>query len=229
MDAACASQVAFPLLHILGEALGSVRPWWMRAADGDGEGPFAVLAGTIGGAPPTLRVHNQIDLDDPDNHLHLLHRVTTGTTTTTSTTGTTGGSLTLTDPHGPVLWSPRPHIPEPVKNRFGFDAPGTEYLAEPSTSPLGPVNPPDYRHLLREQWPAAIGEDLRAARAAILGDLAAERPDQYHLTLCRMWQDLTKESGYPTLRPGQAHQPLSAGESRGPEPSTAGTTLTRGH
>jgi thiazolinyl imide reductase len=203
VDAACASQVAFPLLHILGEALGGLRPWQVTAASTDSGGPFAVLTGTIAGAPLTLRVHNQVDPDDPDNHLHLLHRVTLGTP---------GGSLTLTDPHGPVLWSPRLHIPEPVRNRFDFDAPGTEHLAEPSTSPLGAAGPPDYRHLLREQWPAAIGADLKAARAAILGDPDAERPDQYHLTLCRMWQDLTKELGYPTLRPGQSHQPLRTSE-----------------
>jgi thiazolinyl imide reductase len=206
VDAACASQVAFPLLHLLGEALGTVRPWQVNATSADTGAPFAVLTGTIGGAPLTLRVHNQVDPDDPDNHLHLLHRITLGTE---------GGSLTLTDPHGPVLWSPRLHIPEPVKNRFDFDAPGTEHLAEPSTTVLSAEAPADYRQVLREQWPAAIGEDLRAARAAILGDPQAERPDQYHLTLCRMWQDLTKELGYPTLRPGQHHQPLPARELSG--------------
>ncbi|WP_053667083.1 bifunctional Gfo/Idh/MocA family oxidoreductase/class I SAM-dependent methyltransferase [Streptomyces sp. MMG1121] len=206
VDAACASQVAFPLLHLLGEVLGTLRPWRVTAADADPDAPLTVLTGTIGGAPLTLRVHNQVDPDDPDNHLHLLHRVTLGTA---------GGSLTLTDPHGPVLWSPRLHIPEAVKHRFDFDAPGTGHLTEPSTSVLSSGAPAAYRHLLRQQWPAAIGEDLRAARAAILGEAQAERPDQYHLTVCRMWQDLTKELGYPTLRPGQAHQPLSAGELTG--------------
>ncbi|MFJ8313367.1 MULTISPECIES: Gfo/Idh/MocA family oxidoreductase [unclassified Streptomyces] len=207
VDAACASQVAFPLLHILGEALGGLRPWSVRAAQADEDAPFTVLTGTIGGAPLTLRVHNQVDPDDPDNHLHLLHRVTIGTA---------GGSLTLTDPHGPVLWSPRLHISEPVRNRFDFEAPGTEHLAEPGTSLLSPAAPADYRHLLRDQWPAAIGEDLRAARATILGVSGAERPDQYHLTLSRMWQDLTKELGYPTLRRGQSHQQLTADELRPP-------------
>ncbi|MEU6665609.1 bifunctional Gfo/Idh/MocA family oxidoreductase/class I SAM-dependent methyltransferase [Streptomyces sp. NPDC046727] len=203
VDAACASQVAFPLLHILGEALGGLRPWGVRAVASDTDAPFSVLTGTIGGAPLTLRVHNQVDPDDPDNHLHLLHRVTLGTA---------GGSLTLTDPHGPVLWSPRLHVPEPVKNRFDFRAAGTEHLAEPSTTLLSPEPPADYRQLLRDQWTAAIGADLRAVRAAILGEPDAERPDQYHLTLSRMWQDLTKELGYPVLRPAQSHQPLSAGE-----------------
>ncbi|MER6384963.1 bifunctional Gfo/Idh/MocA family oxidoreductase/class I SAM-dependent methyltransferase [Streptomyces sp. NPDC001250] len=206
VDAACASQVAFPLLHLLGEALGSVRPWGVSATAKDGDTPFAVLTGTIGWAPLTLRVHNQVDPDDPDNHLHLLHRVTLGTA---------GGSLTLTDPHGPVLWSPRLHIPEAVKNRFDFDDPDGSHLAEPTTSVLSTAAPAAYRNVLREQWPTAIGEDLRAVRAAILGDPLAERPDQYHLTLCRMWQDLTKELGYPTLQPGQAHRPLAADELAG--------------
>ncbi|MFH8630476.1 Gfo/Idh/MocA family oxidoreductase [Streptomyces lydicus] len=203
VDAACASQVAFPLLHILADALGTVRPWQVSAAAAAGDAPFAVLTGRIGGAPLTLRVHNQVDPDDPDNHLHLLHRITLGTD---------GGALTLTDTHGPVLWSPRLHIPESVKNRFDFAAPGTGHLTEPSSVPLGAASPPDYRHVLQEQWPAAIGQDLSAARAAILGAPDAERPEQYHLTLSRMWQELTKELGYPTLRPGQRHQPFSAAE-----------------
>ncbi|PJJ05984.1 thiazolinyl imide reductase [Streptomyces sp. 2333.5] len=203
VDAACASQVAFPMLHILGDALGAVRPWQVSAAAADEDAPFAVLTGRIGGAPLTLRVHNQVDPDDPDNHLHLLHRITLGTD---------GGALTLTDTHGPVLWSPRLYIPESVKNRFDFTAPGTGHLTESSSAPLGPAVPPDYRHVLQEQWPAAISQDLGAARAAILGAPDAERPEQYHLTLSRMWQDLTKELGYPSLRPGQRHQPLSAEE-----------------
>lgn len=185
VDAACSIQVAFPLVHILGEALGSVRPWRFQGQAGD---PFAFVTGVIGGVPLSLRVHNQVDPTDPDNHIHLLHRITIGTES---------GSLTLADTHGPVLWSPRLHIPDAVKNAFDFTG---DHLGEPSTTVLGHAQPPSYREILAGHWPAAIAEDLALGRAGA--------DAQYHLTLCRVWQDLTSQLGYPTLRPGQSHRPF---------------------
>ncbi|MFC9331198.1 Gfo/Idh/MocA family oxidoreductase [Kitasatospora sp. NPDC057015] len=202
IDASCSTQVAFPLVHLLGEALGAVRPWRISAA-GPGGGPFSLLTGAVGGVPLTLRVHNEVDPADPDNHLHLLHRVTIGTDS---------GSLTLTDTHGPVTWSPRLHIPDAVKNRFDFAGEGTAHLAEPGTVLLGPAQPPSYRRILGELWPAAIGADLLAQRAAILDEQGAERPEQAHLTFCRMWQDVTAALGYPALRPGQSHRTFPVAE-----------------
>ncbi|WP_031074642.1 bifunctional Gfo/Idh/MocA family oxidoreductase/class I SAM-dependent methyltransferase [Streptomyces sp. NRRL WC-3742] len=201
LDAACSVQVAFPLVHLLGDALGTLRPWKLEALPS--QGPFGLLTGTVGGVPATLRVQNEVDPADPDNHVHLLHRVTLGTA---------AGSLTLTDPHGPVLWSPRLHIPGAVKERFDFDGPGTGHLAEPTTTVLGPAEPPRYRDALGADWPAAIGADLLALRAAVLGEPGAERPEQYHLALTRMWQDVTARLGYPALRPGQRHEPLPVGD-----------------
>lgn len=202
VDAACSVQVAFPLLHILGDALGTVRPWGISAADG-ADGPFSVLTGQIGGAPLTVRVHNQVDPDDPDNHLHLLHR---------AAIGTAGGNLTLCDTHGPVAWSPRLHIPAEAKNRFDFAGPGTGHLEEPSTTLLGPAEQPTYRRALADLWPAAIGADLLALRADALGEARETRPGQYQLTLCRMWHDVTSHLGYPALRPRQVHQPVAVAD-----------------
>ncbi|MGN9841247.1 Gfo/Idh/MocA family oxidoreductase [Nonomuraea sp. H19] len=202
VDAACSVQVAFPLVHILAEALGVLRPWRIAAAPGIGEEPFTTLTGAIGGVPLTMRVQNEVDPVDPDNHLHLLHRITIGTE---------GGALTLTDTHGPVTWSPRLHIPDVVKNAFDFTGERTAHLGEPSTTVLGPQAPPSYRSILAEIWPAAIGRDLLALRDAITGDRtgAAARTEQLHLTLSRMWQDTTAQLGYPALRPRRVHRPLN--------------------
>ncbi|WP_328995847.1 Gfo/Idh/MocA family oxidoreductase [Kribbella sp. NBC_01245] len=198
VDAACSMQVAFPLLHLLGDALGVLRPWQVIAVGN--EAPMSVLHGTIGGVPLTLRIQNEVDPDDPDNHIHLLHRVTIGTSS---------GSLSLTDTHGPVLWSPRLHIPAAVRERYDFFGAGTDHLADASSIALGPATPASYREALSRHWPAAIGADLLAFRASILG--STYRPEQYHLTLSRMWQDVTSALGYPALRPGQGHQPLPVG------------------
>ncbi|GAA4004629.1 hypothetical protein GCM10022247_27070 [Allokutzneria multivorans] len=183
VDAVCGVQVSFPLLHVIGDALGTVRPWsFTKLMDGE---PFSVVGGQIGGVPITLRVQNQINPDDPDNHMHVLHRITIGTDS---------GALTLNDAHGPVSWTPRLHIPESVRTSFDFDAPDAAHLAEPCTSVLA-GNPSSYKEFLTAELPEAIGRD-------ILAMAESARPDQYHLTLCRMWQDLTSQLGYASLLTG---------------------------
>ncbi|RFA28579.1 thiazolinyl imide reductase subfamily [Alkalilimnicola ehrlichii] len=198
IDAACSTQVSFPLAHILGAALPTVRPWQLAEA-ATGQGPLQVLTGTVGGIPFTLRAHNEVDPADPDNHIHLLHRITLGFE---------GGSLSLTDTHGPVTWNPRLHIPDAVKTRFDFDSPDSAHLALPSTVPLGPPQPPSYRQLLERQWPQAIGRDLIALHDAVVGGAATGPAEQRWLTLSRLWQGLTAGLGYPAVQEGRRHQPL---------------------
>ncbi|MFC9249796.1 Gfo/Idh/MocA family oxidoreductase [Amycolatopsis thailandensis] len=196
LDAACAVQVSFPLLHLLGEALGSVRPW--RFAVAGTSGPFTLVTGEVGGVQVTLRVQNEIAPNDPDNHTHLLTR---------ATLGFEGGGLALHDAHGPVSWTPRLHIPDSVRGSFDFTAPDAGHLSGPSTAFLA-VAPPSYRDFLAEVLPSAIGRDLLALREAVLDPMNAPRPEPFHLALCRMWQDLTAELGYATLLDDPEHRPV---------------------
>lgn len=190
---AASVQVLLPLLHILGNALGGLRPWRLDAHDAGGG--WRVLTGEIAGVPTVLRVHAEIDPDAPDDHLVLPHQVTVGTD---------AGDLGLTDVHGPVTWSPRLHVPDAVKEHLDVDGPGTGHLAEPPVVVLGPA-PPSYRELMATAWPAAIGRDLLALRAG-----PDARHGQYLLSLTRLWHDATEAVGYPAPRPGQHHRPLSA-------------------
>lgn len=199
LEASCAVQVLFPLVHILGEVLGTVRPWRLAAGSA---GSCSVLTGQLGGVRIAVTVHHEIDPDDPDNHLALLQQITLGTD---------AGRLGLADTHGPVTWAPRLHIPDSVKDRFDFAAADATHLAEPSLVALDP-QPPGYRQILSRWWPAAIGADLLAARARILADGTGPRWGQYHLTLCRLWQEATTALGYPALRPAQTHRPLPTAE-----------------
>lgn len=185
LEASCAVQVSFPLLHVLGEALGTLRPW--RFAKVATSGPFTVVTGEIGGVPLVLRVQNEIAPDDPDNHMHLLTR---------ATIGFDGGGLALHDAHGPVSWTPRLHIPPEARTSFDFSAThldeGTSVLSGSGT----------YRDFLKTVLPRAIGRDLVA--------LGTERPEQYHLALCQMWRDLTGELGYASMLHDVAHRPVPA-------------------
>jgi len=199
IDAACATQVSFPMMHILLEALPTIRPWKISNVIKD-EGPFQVLTGVLGKIPITLRAHNEVDPKDPDNHLHLLHSLTIGVE---------GGSLSLMDTPGPVVWHPRLHIPH---NRIFFGELSTAvpaHLLENSTQVLGPAAPMSYKEILMKQWPRAIGRDLLAMREMIQGNASGDTRAQQELLCSRHWQDLTNALGYPVLRPNRSHQPLA--------------------
>lgn len=198
IDAAFASQVSYPMMHIFLEALPSIRPWKTGSVSREG-GPFHVMTGTLGKIPAILRIHNEMDPGDPDNHLHLLHRLTIGSE---------GGSLTLTDTHGPVVWQPRLHIPENLNILSDLPDAHIEYMLENSTETLGPPSTANYRDILTKQWPRAIACDLSLMKEMIMGSGNTAVKAQQELLCSRQWQEITGALGYPVLRPGCTHQPL---------------------
>ncbi|WP_033290191.1 Gfo/Idh/MocA family oxidoreductase [Amycolatopsis jejuensis] len=203
LDAACNSQVAYPLLDVLGRAAGTLRPWAFGAPQPvdetvagacAGEQPFRTLHAAIGGVPVTLRVQNQVHPEDPDNHSHLLHRISAGSD---------AGVVTLADTHGPVLWHPRLHSPRDHTGRLVLAGPGTERLGVPSTSALGP-EPGTYHEVFSRLWPGAV----RAALRRFAGDIREPRrrvhSGQWALSVSRAWADLTAVLGIPELiRPAE--------------------------
>ncbi|MFB9278523.1 Gfo/Idh/MocA family oxidoreductase [Cohnella cellulosilytica] len=198
IDAAFASQVSYPMVHILAQALPSIRPW-STAAAGPQEGPFRVLTGKIGQVPAVLRVHNEVDPEDPDNYLHLLHQ---------AAIGFAGGSLSLTDTHGPVVWRPRLHVPDASYTLGELSGAAPDYMREHSTETLGSGNTFSYGDLLAKLWPQAIARDLTELGDAITDRSEAERRAAQELLCASQWHELTAAIGYPTLRPGLGHQPL---------------------
>lgn len=205
VDGVCSAQVLFPLLDILGRALGGFGPWALadpvpvedvRAATGVPV-PFRLVHGVLAGVPLTLRVQNEIDPADPDNHGQLLHRVTLGCD---------AGTLTLADTHGPVLWSPRLHV---ERDRDGLPVltgprgAGTDPLEQPTTTVLDGPPPRPFERTYAELWPDAVRHALGALRAAVNGD-GGQGPyqGQYVLTLSRVWQETTGRLGRPELISG---------------------------
>lgn len=201
VDASCGFQVGYALLDILGAALGTVSPWRfadpvqppVHAAAGGGPPAFRSLAGAIGGVPVTLRIQNQLDASDPDNFAHLLHRVTLGTE---------GGNLMLVSTHGPILWSDRPRIPRGVRDPSGsllFREEGFDGEAEATSRVLGPATAPGHKTIFTSLWPGAVRVALAGLRRAILEGTDPLERGQYHLALCRMWQEIAARLGPPDL------------------------------
>ncbi|GAA5040044.1 thiazolinyl imide reductase [Thermocatellispora tengchongensis] len=189
--------VLYPLIDVLGRALGGVRPWRfadpaeppdeLRTLAGGRSHPLRGLYGVLAGVPVGLRVQNQLDPADRDNHALLWHRVAIGAE---------GGVLTLADTHGPVLWSPRFHAHRDSGHRLVLD--GSAHLGLDSTTVLTePVG--TFRDILTTAWPAAIERALLEFAQAI-----DEAPDplqaaQYDLTICRIWADIARRLGPPEI------------------------------
>lgn len=198
LDAACNSQVAHPLLDVLGRAVGGPRPWAFGAchepdaalaAAAHGPQPFRTLHAVLGGVPATLRVQNQVHPDDPDNHSFLLHRIALGTD---------AGVLTLADTHGPVLWNPRLHAPRDATGRLVLAGPGTERLAAASTTRLHRAAG-SYHEVFAQLWPQAVLSALHRLREAAAAPARRAAAGQWALTVARCWTQLTARLGMPEL------------------------------
>ncbi|MGW0999417.1 Gfo/Idh/MocA family oxidoreductase [Streptomyces sp. NPDC002523] len=205
VDAATPVHLMHPLVDILGQAMGTLRPW--RFADPAplpaeiGPQPFRSLHGVFAGVPLTLRVHHQLDPSDRDNHALHWHRISLGTE---------GGVLTLADTHGPVLWSPRLHIGRDADRRFVLDGPGTGRLGLGTTAVVG--NTGSFRTVFSDLWPEAIGTALDGLREAVAQGGDALRAGQYDLAVCRIWTDLAARLGPPEIVRPTTPRPLAVSD-----------------
>lgn len=221
VDAACSFQVCHALFDILRLALGKTRPWRFVAAPAlepasGGEVPFRSVDGVFAGVPLSLRIQHQMDPSNPDDYIHLLHRITLGTD---------AGELTLVTTHGPLIWCARPVIPIEVRDPrakllFGSVSSGNDTC----TAVLGRAEEPSQRYLFQTMWPNAVLGALLELANFITENTDPLPRGQHQLTLCRVWQDLTEALGPPRLtRNSIQPQPLSVAEVaalRGRRPQT---------
>ncbi|MQP65059.1 thiazolinyl imide reductase [Niveispirillum sp. SYP-B3756] len=191
IDAACNSQVAYPLLDILGRAIGDLRPWSFQPQPaGEPAHPFTQITASLGGIPVSLQVQNQVHPEDPDNHSHLLHRIAIGFD---------GGVLTLADSHGPVLWTPRLHSPRDETGRLKLAGPGTERLSIPTSIALGGVPGHSHHRMFDLLWPEAVLAALHDLRGDIAEPARRRTAGQWALTVSQAWRALTGAIGMPAL------------------------------
>lgn len=194
IDAACNSQVAYPLIDIIGKAAGALRPWSFQALVVPAAHPFRSLSASVGGIPLTLRVQNQVDPEDPDNHGLLMHRMEMGFD---------AGVLSLADTHGPVLWNARLHAPRDRDGRLRMAGNGTERLAVSTVIRLDDAPIPSYHDVFARLWPDAVVAALHALRADIADPTRRARSGLWAQSVSLAWRDLTAQLGMPALiQPG---------------------------
>ena len=160
VDATTAVQVAYTVFDILDRIFDGVRPSVLGDAGDLPEQahrrlrhppPYRSIDGVVAGVPLTLRLQNELDARVPDNGAHLFHRITIGTE---------GGHLTLVNTHGPVLWSPRAHMPADTGELVAYEDSLAEHLDHPSASAIGPAEAPSYREVLSRVWPDGVRRAL---------------------------------------------------------------------
>lgn len=211
VDAVCSIQVAYTLFDILGEALGGLRPWtfltppdWDEAAlrlAGSAMPPYRGLEGVIAGIPFTLRIQNEMDPQDPDNFSHILHRITIGGA---------GGCLTLVDTHGPIVWTPRLHLPVSAATLPAIDEAPEPWLDLPAVSYAEEQAGETHRSILGKVWPQGVAVALKRLAADIDAGASPLGRGQYQLAVCEIWQHVTRLIGFPHLREGTALPPKPA-------------------
>ena len=190
LDISLATQVSYPLIHILFQVLPKIRPFKIHQVIKE-SGPFQLLVADFANIPMTLRAHNEVNPNDPDNYLHLLHHISIGYQ---------GGTLSLTDTHGPVVWRPRLHTPK-EGTLGGLSVQDYPHLQDRSTVFLGPISPPSYNQILSKQWPRAISQDILLMKKAIQEKMLFRQRSAQELLCSEYWHDLTNALGYPILRP----------------------------
>lgn len=190
IDAGAASQVLFPLMEILSEALNGLQPVIFKKTDRE-SGPFHVVTADIQGIPVIFQVHNEVNPAEPDNYMHYLHRITIGTV---------NGRLCLDDINGSVCWYNRIHFPLDTELRSCFSGQWPEELTNPCSIELKGFQQNIFGEVFRKDWIGAIADDL-IKFSAMMSDQAVKQNLYYArlIASARIWHDFTECLGYPEL------------------------------
>ena len=180
-----ATQVSYPVISILGEVLGTLRPW-NEIGVVNNKIPFQTNVVEIDNVPVTFRAHNEIDKTDIDGFLHLLFQITVGYP---------GGRLSLLDPHGPVIWFPRIHFPkdEIIPGNLNNNSPLN--MQEENYVILYNNQENIYKDIFTKVWPSAISGDIGSAIKSSMDNINMQKS----LNNSQAWQMLMKNFGYPEI------------------------------
>jgi thiazolinyl imide reductase len=195
INASFCPQVSYPAIDILSKALPSIRLWEINEVVKD-FGVFQIFTGKLGGIPITIEYHNQIDPNDPDNYMHLLHSISFIYE---------NGRLALEDTFGPTIWHPRMHVPVELYNRANINGEYPEYLNDNSAKILGNYTENSYKDIITKQWPIAISKDLLSIKDLILQKKNSNQKAQQEILCSNQWSKMTKILGYAEFINGDGH------------------------
>ncbi len=185
-----ATQVSFPLTHILAKLFGNLQPWEVNG-EISGNRPFQMMSLTIKGVPTTIRAQNQVEISVSDSYMHLMHQITLGFDS---------GKLTLFDTNGPVIWTPRMQMPNITIIPRDLEQSTSNSLTTPVIEDFAPNHKTTYQEVLTKSWPSAILEDMEKLRNFISNDIKSiemTKKGQHIIQAAQLWSDITGTLGYP--------------------------------
>lgn len=183
--AECGIQVLFPMIDMLGRATGNMSSFKIdKDTIDEKQLPFAMVRGTIGTVPFMLLIKNEMDIQNVESNIALLHQMNVNTSR---------GNLTLTDVHGQVVWTPVIH--EDLKSGEGeksfSNIPVQQSLTDSSEFTM--------ENIFDTLWPGSIRRSLRELIAKIDAGENMAATHQHYLSVCKAWNEIGTMLG--TYRP----------------------------
>lgn len=189
IEVTCTIQLSYAMLEILALILQATAPYAFQLTNHRVEAIKEIQL-TLAETPISLTIINELAADDDGamamlQRIHIIHQA---------------GTLTLTSPHGPLLWEPIVNAPQTNSDGLFdiFDNPTTSlphiayYHAQPT----------HWSTIYQQLWPANAAK--AAEQLLTAGSLAAAQ--QRSIDVCSLWQELTQALSFP-VTPPQAVKP----------------------
>lgn len=194
----CCPQVSYPMIDILEKLLPSIKPFHVQNVLNT-EGPFQTASAVVGKIPVIINYDNEIDPDDPDNFMHLLHSIVIGFEC---------GHLTLVDTFGPLVWTARLHSLGEGYSKEISERIYPEYMKDKISTVLGDYSDHTYEDMVRESFPCAVARDLVNMYDYIANEENISKVCQREIDVSTVWHKMTQAFGFAKLKRGCVHQPI---------------------
>lgn len=174
--AECGIQVLYPMIDILGRIGGNINSLKIdRDLFDKRQIPFAIVRGTVVKIPFILLIKNEMDTQNVESNIALLHQINVNTSS---------GNLTLTDVHGQVVWTPVIHedLKEGSRKRKFSEIPIQQSL----------INNIDFsmEDIFEKLWPASIRRSLREFIMRVDTGENMSFVYQHYLGVCKIWNEI---------------------------------------
>lgn len=193
------TQVAYPALSILIEAISGFREWKNLSVI-KGNGPFDIITGQAGAIPITIEFNNKINPQVPDDFMYILHKFLLFFES---------GTLSLEDTFGPVTWRPRIYV-----EKYGEEGSGDDRLKEVSFALLKKYEEKKIGKIFQDEWSDAIGLEMLEMKEQIKNKRINSEKMQKDYLAAKLWEELYHVVGYANLTDERDYQYVSVNSIR---------------